>query len=77
VVFSLYWEDADRRAARGCNQDDLWPLVHCIRLCSYRTESSTSRNQSGRFKTSRGLLPSGGPTIPSRCIISKIRAARP
>ena len=43
----------------------------------YRTESSTSRSQSGRFNTSRGLLPSGGPIIPSRCIISKMRAARP
>jgi hypothetical protein len=38
---------------------------------------STSWSQSGRFNTSRGLLPSGGPIIPSRCIISRMRAARP
>jgi len=43
----------------------------------YRNWSSTSRSQSGRFSTSRGLLPSGGPMMPSRCIMSRMRAARP
>ncbi len=38
---------------------------------------STSRSQSGRFSTSRGLLPSGGPMMPSRYIMSSMRAARP
>jgi len=43
----------------------------------YRTRSSTSVNHSGRFKTSRGFEPSGGPMMPSRCIVSRMRAARP
>jgi len=38
---------------------------------------SISSSQSGRLSTSRGRLPSGGPMMPSRCIISRIRAARP
>ena len=38
---------------------------------------SISSIQSGRLRTSRGLLPSGGPMIPSRCITSRMRAARP
>ena len=28
-------------------------------------------------KAARGRLPSGGPMIPSRCIMSRMRAARP
>ena len=43
----------------------------------YRNCFSTSSNQSGRFSTSRGLLPSGGPMMPSCCIMSRMRAARP
>ena len=46
-------------------------------LSPYRSVPSTSLNQSGRFSTSRGLLPSGGPMMPSRCIMSRMRAARP
>ena len=42
---------------------------------SYR--NSTSCSQSGRLRTSRGLLPSGGPMMPSRCMQSRMRAARP
>jgi hypothetical protein len=38
---------------------------------------STSSSQPGRFSTSLGLLPSGGPMMPSRCMQSRIRAARP
>ena len=48
---------------------------NCAPTSTYLT--STSFSQSGRFKTSRGLLPSGGPMMPSRCIISNMRAARP
>lgn len=44
---------------------------------SYRNWLSTSSSQSGRLSTSRGLLPSGGPMMPSCCIMSRIRAARP
>src|ERR1019366_139742 len=44
-------------------------------LCHYLT--STSWSQSGRLRTSRGLLPSGGPMMPSRCMQSSMRAARP
>ncbi len=29
------------------------------------------------LRTSRGLLPSGGPMMPSRCMQSRMRAARP
>jgi hypothetical protein len=57
---------------------------HPVRVRSRLPESrsghftvSTSRSQSDRFSTSRGLLPSGGPIMPSRCIMSSIRAARP
>ena len=42
-----------------------------------RKAVSTSSSQSGRRSTSRGRLPSGGPITPSRCIMSRIRAARP
>jgi hypothetical protein len=38
---------------------------------------STSSSQPGRFSTSLGLLPSGGPMMPSRCMQSRMRAARP
>jgi hypothetical protein len=38
---------------------------------------TTSFSQSGRFNTSLGLLPSGGPMMPSLYIMSKMRAARP
>ena len=37
-----------------------------IRYCPFRSDGytwSTSRSQSGRLSTSRGLLPSGGPMI--------------
>src|ERR1039458_9821839 len=44
---------------------------------SHLNHRTSSVNQSGRLSTSRGLLPSGGPMMPSRCIISRIRAARP
>lgn len=44
---------------------------------AHRGWFSISRSQSGRFNTSRGLLPSGGPMMPSRCIMSRMRAARP
>jgi len=37
----------------------------------------TASSHSGRLSTSRGLLPSTGPMMPSRCIMSRIRAARP
>ena len=40
-------------------------------------ESSNSRIQFRFFKTSRGLVPSGGPTMPSFSIRSIRRAARP
>ena len=44
---------------------------------SYLMDWSTSRIQSFDFKTSRGLVPSGGPTMPSFSMMSMRRAARP
>jgi hypothetical protein len=43
----------------------------------YFIDSSNSFIQSRFFRTSRGLAPSGGPTIPSFSIKSMSRAARP
>ena len=43
----------------------------------YFTDSSNSRIQSFFFSTSRGLVPSGGPTMPSFSMMSISRAARP
>src|SRR5690242_10048613 len=43
----------------------------------YRSDSSTSCSQSGRLSTSRGFEPSGALMMPSRCIMSSKRAARP
>ena len=56
------------------------PVTAAGHACPSRTSAagfSTSSNQSGRFSTSRGLLPSGGPMMPSCCIMSRMRAARP
>src|SRR6202030_4026914 len=46
-------------------------------LDTYFIEASNSRIQSFPFKTSRGFVPSAGPTIPSFSMISIRRAALP
>jgi len=52
------------------------------RACEYSreaagTQSPGASSQSGRRKMSLGLEPSGGPMMPSCCIWSRMRAARP
>lgn len=48
-----------------------------MRKLLYFSDSSNSRIQSFFFSTSRGLVPSAGPTMPSFSMISISRAARP
>ncbi len=48
-----------------------------LTLNSYFSDWSNSRIQSFFFSTSRGLVPSAGPTMPSFSIMSIKRAARP
>ena len=69
------------QSGRGHDQQAHLPVRTMIasgiahRNCPYR--SSPSSIHSGRLSTSRGLLPSGGPMMPSFCIMSRMRAARP
>jgi len=44
---------------------------------AYFSDSSNSRIHSFFFSTSRGLVPSAGPTMPSFSMMSISRAARP
>ena len=49
----------------------------CVKLANHCMDSSNSFIQARFLSTSRGLVPSGGPTIPSFSIKSIRRAARP
>jgi len=63
-------------AAKICDQKSNFLNQHASAKISgkdsYRNASSTSFNQSGRLRTSRGLGPSAAPTMPS-CSMRSIR----
>jgi hypothetical protein len=69
-------------AARSCDVEGqsaraAVPVESVGMMSSYFRDSSNSRIQSFFLSTSRGLVPSAGPTIPSFSMMSISRAARP
>jgi hypothetical protein len=69
-------------AARSCDVEGQYaraavPAESVGMMSSYFRDSSNSRIQSFFLSTSRGLVPSAGPTIPSFSMMSISRAARP